>query len=108
MTLSQKRNKLEIIKDFLGAILLNRNIGSTRLLYKSNVSPQMFKDYINELIEKDLISKTITTEKQILNGYKCKPGHTIFNLTVRGREYLEDYKAVELFLEKYGLNEEQS
>ena len=102
-----KRNKPEIIKEMLGVILLNRNILATRLLYKANLSPNMIKDYTKELVEKKLISETITSKKEILNGRKSKPGHRIFNLTELGRQYLEDYKAVELFLEKYGLIEEQ-
>ena len=101
-----KRESLEIMKEILGVMLLNRNISPTRILYKANLSPQNFKDYTLELIERGLISKIITDKKMIIYGKKYKPGRQIFNLTELGREFLEDYKAVDLFLEKYGLNEE--
>ena len=102
-----KRSKLEIIKEILGAILLNRKIVPTRLMYKSNLSPLMFKEYTNKLIEKDLIKKTIILKGEIMDGKKVKCDKSFFNLTELGREYLEDYKAVQMFLEKYGLNEEE-
>jgi len=52
---SKKRERLEVIRDIILAIKSNRNIKPTRLLYASNLSPQMFKEYINELITKGFI-----------------------------------------------------
>lgn len=101
-----KREKLEVIKEILGIIMLNRNIFSTKLLYKANLSPQMFKLYIEELLKRNLMSETITTKKEILHGKKFKPGKKVYNLTELGRRYLEDYKVVEMFIEKYELNRE--
>ena len=43
---------------------------------------------------------------KIINGRKNKPGKNIFSLTELGRQYLEDYRVVDNFLEKYGMNEE--
>ena len=54
--MAKKRERLEVIKDILMSIRQNKNIKPTRLLYASNLSPQMFKEYINELIEKKFIS----------------------------------------------------
>ena len=105
--LKKNRNKLEIIKDMLGAILLNRNISPTNLLYKANLSPNMFKDYTEELLEKGLIKDKIIPGRTNLDGKKLAKDHRTFNLTELGREFLEDYKAVDLFLEKYELNEEE-
>ena len=99
-----KREKLKIIKDILGVILLNRNIPPTRLLYKANLSPGMFKDYIEELIDRGLISEKIITKNEKIDGRKFKEGKKIYNLTELSREYLEDYKVVDMFLEKYGLD----
>ncbi len=53
--MAKKRERLDIIKDILMSIRENRNIKPTRLLYASNLSPQMFKEYINELISKNFI-----------------------------------------------------
>ena len=101
-----KRNKLEIIKDMLGVILLNRHISPTHLLYKSNLSSQMFKDYVIELIEKGFITKTIVPKNEKFDGKKIKCERSYYNLTELGREFLEDYKVINLFLEKYGLQKE--
>ncbi len=100
-----KRERLEVVKEILGIILLKRNIGPTHLLYKANLSPQMFLEYKKDLIEKGLIIETIRTKKN-LNGEDVGLKRKSYNLTELGRQYLEDYHAVENFIEKYGLNEE--
>jgi len=102
----QKRERLKIIKEILGVILLNRNTGSTKIMQKANLSPQMFDEYKNYLIEKELILLTITDKKEIINGKKFKAGKKCYNLTELGRQYLEDYRVVDNFLEKYGMDEE--
>jgi len=104
--MNRKREKPEIIKDILGVILLNRNILKTNLLYKSNLSPIMFRGYTNLLIDKKLIKCKTIPGKTNLNKEEVTRGHKTFNLTEKGRQYLEDYKTIEMFLEKYGLNEE--
>ena len=100
--MKKKRTKLEVIKDLLGIILLNRKIISTQLLYKANLSPQMFKDYQKELLEKGLINITRESKKKDLNGDPKGQVHKTFNLTELGRQYLEDYRVVDNFIEKYG------
>jgi len=54
--MGKKRERMEIIRDILKTINDKREIKPTRLLYASNLSPQMFKDYINELIAKGFIN----------------------------------------------------
>ena len=90
--MAKKRERLEIIKDILMAIRENRNIKPTRLLYASNLSPQMFKDYINELISKEFINLDI--------GEKEKK---TFSLTKKGNNFLEEYRIIENFVENFGL-----
>ena len=53
--MAKKRERLEIIKDVLSSVKNKHKIKPTQLLYSSNLSPQMFKRYIKELLEKDLI-----------------------------------------------------
>jgi len=101
----QKRGTLEIIKNILGTILLNRNITSTKLINKANLSPHMFDEYNNFLIKKELITLTINSKKN-LNGKSIGQEHKCYNLTELGRQYLEDYRIVDDFLEKYKINEE--
>jgi predicted transcriptional regulator len=88
----KKRERLEVIKDILLAIRENRTIKPTRLLYASNLSPQMFKDYINELITKRFIKLDIDENEK-----------KTFSLTKKGNEFLEEYRIIENFVENFGL-----
>ena len=90
--MAKKRERLEVIKDILRAIRDNRNIKPTRLLYASNLSPQMFKDYINELIIKNFIKLDIDEKDK-----------KTFSLTTKGNNFLEEYRVIENFVENFGL-----
>lgn len=89
---AKKRERLNVIKDILKAIRENRNIKPTRLLYASNLSPQMFKEYINELLQKGFI------ELEILEKDK-----KVFSLTKKGNNFLEEYRVIENLIENFGL-----
>ena len=90
--MGKKRERLNVIKDILNAIKDNRKIKPTRLLYASNLSPQMFKDYINELISKGFIKLDIDAKEK-----------KTFSLTQKGYEFLEEYRVIENFVENFGL-----
>jgi predicted transcriptional regulator len=87
----KKRERFEIIRDILSAIKDSRSIKPTRLLYASNLSPQMFKDYIGELKEKNLIK-----EEQLKTG-------KFFALTLKGITFLEEYQTFSKFIRNFGL-----
>lgn len=89
--MAKKRERLEIIKDILNALRDNKNIKPTRLLYASNLSPQMFKDYINELMVKGFIKLEVDEDKKT------------FSLTRKGNEFLEEYRIIERFIDNFGL-----
>jgi len=88
----RKRERLEVIKDVLESIRSNRNIKPTRLLYASNLSPQMFKEYINELITKDFIKLEIDAKEK-----------KTFSLTPKGQDFLQEYRVIENLIENFGL-----
>ena len=90
--MARKRERLDVIRDILNAIKDKRKIKPTRLLYSSNLSPQMFKDYINELLTKGFISLDIDEKEK-----------KSFSLTPKGYEFLEEYKIIENFVENFGL-----
>jgi len=90
--MAKKRERLEVIRDILNSIRENRSIKPTRLLYSSNLSPQMFKEYIEELLEKKFIKLELTDDEKKL-----------FSLTKKGFEFLEQYKTIENFIENFGL-----
>lgn len=89
--MARKRERLEIIKDILNAIRTKREIKPTRLLYASNLSPQMFKEYISELKQKQLIEEKEIKKKKF------------FVLTTKGDEFLGQYRLIENFIENFGL-----
>jgi predicted transcriptional regulator len=90
--MGKKRERLDVIKDVLMSIREKKNIKPTRLLYASNLSPQMFKEYINELIAKSFIK--IDVDK---NDKKT------FSLTSKGNSFLEEYRVIENFINNFGL-----
>jgi len=89
---AKKRERLDVIKDILQTIRQNREIKPTRLLYASNLSPQMFKEYINELISKNFIKLDIDENEK-----------KTFSLTKKGQDFLQEYKMIENFIENFGL-----
>ena len=89
--MAKKRDRLEIIKDILEVINSSRGVKPTRLLYSSNLSPQMFKNYVNELKKKSLIEEI-----------KEKKGK-IFVLTLKGSEFLREYRTFSNFIREFGL-----
>lgn len=90
--MTKKRERLDVIRDILMAIRKNRSIKPTRLLYSSNLSPQMFKEYINELIGKNFIKLDVDKKER-----------KTFSLTEKGNSFLEEYRVIENFISNFGL-----
>ena len=90
--MARKRERLEVIRDILNSIRSNRQIKPTRLLYASNLSPQMFKEYINELLTKGFIKFEIDKKEK-----------KTFSLTPKGQEFLQEFKVIENLIENFGL-----
>ena len=90
--MGKKRERLEVIKDILVSIKNTRQIKPTRLLYSSNLSPQMFKEYINELITKGFIKLDIDKDEK-----------KSFSLTKKGYDFLQEYRVIESFVDNFGL-----
>lgn len=92
--MKRKRDRLEIIHDILHAIKEKGNkIKPTHILYKSNLSHQMLKDYLGELISKEFIE-----------FYLNNKGGKRYSLTDKGFKYLNDYYVIREFENSYGLN----
>jgi predicted transcriptional regulator len=87
----KKREKLEIINDILSAIKGEGKIKPTRLLHSSNLSPQMFKEYIGLSIKRKLIDEVLIKKKKF------------FSLTNKGRDFLEKYRQIEKVIQYFGL-----
>jgi predicted transcriptional regulator len=90
--MTKKRERLEVIYDILKVVQNNNNfVRPTRLLYASNLSPQMFKEYVEELTAKKLIAEN------------DKDGKKSYSLTTKGFEFLEKYRIIVEFIENFGL-----
>ena len=90
--MGKKRERLDVIRDILQVVRDNRQIKPTRLLYASNLSPQMFKDYVDELLNKKFI--TLIEDKK---------GKKFYSIDRKGHDFLQEYKVIENFIENFGL-----
>ena len=91
--MSARRNKLEIIHDILRAVHdKGGTIKPTHLLYKSNLSHQRMKEYVDELKSKSLIREEMKDEDK-----------HVFVLTESDFEFLANYKKLLEFTEMFGL-----
>ncbi len=88
----KKRDRLQVINDILRVIRDNRNkVKPTHLLYKSNLSHQMMKEYVDELLQKGFIAE------------QTEDTNRFYALTDKGFKYLDEYTAVTKFLSSFGL-----
>jgi predicted transcriptional regulator len=92
--MSKKRERTEIIHDILQVIRDKKSVKPTHILYKSNLSHQMLSEYLSELMAKEFV-----LEK------KDKDGRKTYELTDKGHNYLNEYKAIVTFMDSYGLND---
>jgi len=87
-----KRSKLDIVYDMLRAIEdKGGKIIPTHLLYKSNLSHQRMKLYLDELKQRNLIAETHFKDK------------LHYMLTDEGRKFIQNFKQMKQFTEAFGL-----
>lgn len=91
----RRRERIEIIYDILKVIQdKGGKAKPTHILYKSNLSSQMLKEYLNYLIEKNFLQQTKDSKSKF------------YTLTDKGYKYIEDYSTIKKFMDSYDLNEE--
>lgn len=88
---SKKRDRLEIIYDMLYLLRSHSTLGPTKLLRMSNLSSEMFKSYVEELLDKGFIDEDDTSHKKL------------YVITTSGNTFLEKFKEVKNFLDGFGL-----
>ena len=87
-----KRGKLEIMRDILKIVQENRNsIKPTPLLRKSGLSSSRFKEYYNELFEKQLIKEIESNNEKFII------------LTEKGFKFIERYRTIIEFINEFEL-----
>ena len=89
------RSKVRILADMMRAIQSEGEDGAgpTKILYAANLSHDRLTQYLDELLEKELIQ---TLEIDESNRSYC--------LTEKGREFLNEYKKIERFSQAFGID----
>ena len=85
-----RRDKMMIIADILLALQTKR-LKFTHLLYKSNLSHSRLKEYLDELMQRQLVIEMSTKE-----GKR-------YELTEEGAKFLQEYRRVNEFVKSFGL-----
>ena len=88
------RSKMRILADMMRAIQSEgeEGVGPTKILYAANLSHDRLTQYLNELIEKELI-REVNPESD----------NRIYLLTEKGREFLREFIMIERFSEAFGI-----
>ena len=87
-----KRTKIDIVYDMLKAIQdKGGTIIPTHLLYKSNLSHQRMKLYLEELKGKKLLVEAHEKDK------------LVYKLTDEGLQFIKNFKQLKEFAEAFGL-----
>lgn len=88
------RSKIRILADMMRAIQSEgeEGAGPTKILYTANLSHDRLKQYIDELVNKELIIE------------KDPDGNNrTYYLTEKGREFLQEFIRIERFSEAFGI-----
>ncbi|VVB81487.1 Winged helix-turn-helix [uncultured archaeon] len=87
-----KRSKIDIVYDMLRAIEdKGGKIIPTHLLYKSNLSHQRMKLYLDELKQRNMIVETQIKDK------------TFYEITDVGRKFIQNFRQMKEFTQAFGL-----
>lgn len=88
----QRRSRLDIIEDMLRCLVDNGGkLKQTRLMYKANLSHPQMKQYLAELLEGALLEES------------KKGRSTFFEITLKGRSFLEKLAEMKEFEKRFGL-----
>lgn len=92
--MGERRDKLDIVSDILKSIQdKGGRIKPTHLLYKSNLSHEGMKRYIEELKAKLMIIEEEDPKRNM----------RFFIITDKGLRFLQDYKKIREFTDSFGL-----
>ncbi|MFW9959070.1 MAG: winged helix-turn-helix domain-containing protein [Candidatus Odinarchaeota archaeon] len=88
------RSKMRILADMMRAIQSEgeEGAGPTKILYSANLSHDRLTQYLDELVEKELI-KEMNPESN----------NRSYLLTEKGREFLREFVRMERFSEAFGI-----
>jgi len=86
---------MRILADMMRAIQSEgeEGAGPTKILYAANLSHDRLKQYIDELVNKELISEE-----------NPDSNNRTYYLTEKGREFLREFIRIERFSEAFGID----
>ncbi len=86
---------MRIMADMMRAIQSEgeEGAGPTKILYAANLSHDRLTQYIDELVEKELIIETEENESS-----------RVYKLSEKGREFLSEFIKIERFSEAFGID----
>ena len=89
------RSKMRILADMMRTIQSEgeEGAGPTKILYTANLSHDRLKQYIDELVEKELIIEE-----------DPESNNRVYFLTEKGREFLREFIRIERFSEAFGID----
>ncbi|MGD2072116.1 MAG: winged helix-turn-helix domain-containing protein [Candidatus Thorarchaeota archaeon] len=88
------RSKVRILVDMMRTIQNEDEKGSgpTKILYAANLSHDRLTQYLDELVDKELISEIESNDNS-----------RVYFLTEKGREFLREFVKIERFSEAFGI-----
>jgi len=88
------RSKMRILADMMRAIQSEgeEGAGPTKILYSANLSHDRLTQYLDELVEKELIKEE-----------GPESSNRSYLLTEKGREFLKEFIRMERFSEAFGI-----
>ena len=89
------RSKMRILADMMRAIQSEgeEGAGPTKILYAANLSHDRLTQYLDELVEKDLVKESGDGES-----------NRVYHLTEKGRDFLREFVKMEKFSEAFGID----
>ena len=93
-----RRSRLELIFDILLAIQnKGGKIKPTHLMYKSNLSHKLLNNYLEELIQKELVN----VEEEFMKKRKATAKTVV--ITEKGLNFLAEFRRMREFTDAFGL-----
>ena len=96
--MATRRSRLELIFDILSSIQNKGGIiKPTHLMYKSNLSHKLLNNYLDELLDKELV-----VVEEIVHRKKKVPSKVV-RITDKGLGFLAEFRRIREFTDAFGL-----
>ncbi len=91
-----RRSRLELVFDILAAIQnKGGRIKPTHLMYKSNLSHKLLNNYLEELLQKEMVEVHEIQQKKTISK--------MIHITDKGLGFVEEFRRMREFTDAFGL-----